>query len=282
MKKKYGLGTGFESLIPTDLVNEEFDPTREEDEKVSELREVDITKVIRDDSQPRKEFDEESLQELADSIKEHGILQPIVVTKQSGGKYQIVAGERRWRAAEKAGLNKVPVIVRTMDNQAKLEMMVVENLQRKDLTPIELATAYAKLKEQFNLSEEEIGKRVGKSASAVTNTMRLLKLPDNAKKAMQEHHLTEGPMRPLIGKEERLIKEVLPKIVNEGWSTRQVERYLADNKKKSSANIVKKSTFVKDEARLCKKYDAEVRIRARSVTIGVKNEEELRKLLEKL
>lgn len=282
MKKKYGLGTGFESLIPTDLVNEEFDPTREEDEKVSELREVEITKVIRDDSQPRKEFDEESLQELADSIKEHGILQPIVVTKQSGGKYQIVAGERRWRAAEKAGLNKVPVIVRTMDNQAKLEMMVVENLQRKDLTPIELATAYAKLKEQFNLSEEEIGKRVGKSASAVTNTMRLLKLPDNAKKAMQEHHLTEGPMRPLIGKEEKLINEVLPKIVNEGWSTRQVERYLADNKKKSSANIVKKSTFVKDEARLCKKYDAEVRIRARSVTIGVKNEEELRKLLEKL
>lgn len=281
MKKKYGLGTGFESLIPTDLVNEEFDPTREEDEKVSELREVKLTDIVRDESQPRKEFDEESLQELADSIKEHGILQPIVVTKQ-GTKYQIVAGERRWRAAEKAGLAKVPVIVRTMDNQAKLEMMVVENLQRKDLTPIELATAYAKLKEQFNLSEEEIGKRVGKSASAVTNTMRLLKLPDNAKKAMQEHHLTEGPMRPLIGKEEKLINEVLPKIINEGWSTRQVERYLADNKKKSSANIVKKSTFVRDEARLCKKYGAEVRIRARSVTIGVKNEEELRKLLEKL
>lgn len=281
MKKKYGLGTGFESLIPTDLVNEEFDPTREEDEKVSELREVELTKIVRDEEQPRKEFDEEGLQELADSIREHGILQPIVVTKK-GNKYQIVAGERRWRAAEKAGLDKVPVIVRTMDNQAKLEMMVVENLQRKDLTPIELATAYAKLKEQFNLSEEEIGKRVGKSAAAVTNTIRLLKLPDNVKKAMQEHHLTEGPIRPLIGKEAELIDVVLPKIINEGWSTRQVERYLADNKKKSSANIVKKSSFAKDEARLCKKYDAEVRVHARSVTIGVKNEEELRKLLEKL
>ena len=282
MKKKYGLGTGFDSLIPTDFtVNDAFDPTREEDEKVSQETMLKLSDIVRDESQPRQEFDEESLQELAASIKEHGIIQPLVVTKK-GNKYQIVAGERRYRAAGLAGLEKVPVIVRTIDDQTRLEVMIVENLQREDLSPLELATAYVKMKNQFNYTEEEIGKKVGKSATSVTNTMRLLKLPAKVQKIMQEKHLAEGPMRPLIGKDADIIEKVLPKIVDEGWSTRQVERYLAENKKKSSANIVKKSTFVSDEARLCKKYDAEVRIRGRSVTFGVKNEAALRELLEKL
>lgn len=282
MKKKYGLGTGFDSLIPTEFtVNDEFDRTREADEKISSEKMVKLSDIVRDEEQPRQEFDEESLQELADSIKEHGILQPIVVTKK-GDKYQIVAGERRYRAASLAGLEKVPVIVRSIDDQTKLELMIVENVQREDLSPLELATAYVKMKNQFNYTEEEIGKKVGKSANSVINTMRLLKLPEKAQKIMQEKHISEGPMRPLIGKDDEIIEKVLPKIVDEGWSTRQVERYLADNKKKSSANIVKKSTFVSDEARLCEKYGAEVRIRGRSVTMGVKNEEELRKLLERL
>lgn len=282
MKKKYGLGTGFDSLIPTEFtVNDEFDRTREADEKISSEKMVKLSDIVRDEEQPRQEFDEESLQELADSIKEHGILQPIVVTKK-GDKYQIVAGERRYRAAGLAGLEKVPVIVRSIDDQTKLELMIVENVQREDLSPLELATAYVKMKNQFNYTEEEIGKKVGKSANSVINTMRLLKLPEKAQKIMQEKRISEGPMRPLIGKDDEIIEKVLPKIVDEGWSTRQVERYLADNKKKSSANIVKKSTFVSDEARLCEKYGAEVRIRGRSVTMGVKNEEELRKLLERL
>lgn len=281
MKKKYGLGTGFEQLIPTDIVDLEFDPTREEDEKVSELREVELTKIVRDEDQPRKEFEEESLAELADSIKQHGVLQPIVVTKK-GSKYQIVAGERRFRAAGLAGLKAMPVIVRTMDDQSRLEMAIMENVQRKDLSPIELATAYVKLKEQFNLTDEEIGKRVGKSSQSVVNTMRLLKLPDNAKKAMQEHHLPEGPMRPLIGREPEVIEAILPKIIEEGWSTRRVERYLADNKKRSSSSLVKKTTFVKEEAKLCKKYGAEVKIRGRSVTLSAKNDAAFKELLEKL
>lgn len=278
--KKSGLGKGFEALIPTNLVEEEFDVTRGEDKKMSELLEVPVEDVVRDESQPRKTFGKEGLLELSESIKEHGILQPIVVVKE-GKKYKIVAGERRWRAAQLAELQTVPVIVRTLDDQSKLEMAIVENAQREDLNPIELATAYAKLKAQFNLTNEEIGQRVGKSAGSVINTMRLLKLPEEAKKAMQEHGLMEGPMRPLISADPEMVHEILPKMIDEGWSARKVERYIADHKKKSSVKAVKVNSFVKEEARLCKKYDAEVRVRGRSVTFGVKSDAELRELLEK-
>ena len=190
-KKGMGLGRGFESLIPTNLVEEAFDPTRKEDEKLSQLVELDIDTVVRDEEQPRKNFTKESLNELAASIKEHGVLQPIVVVK-IGKNYQIVAGERRWWASKLAGLTKIPAIVRTLNAQNKLELSIIENAQREDLNPIELATAYAKLKSQFNLSNEEIGQRVGKSAGSIVNTMRLLKLPEEAKKAMQEHNLMKG------------------------------------------------------------------------------------------
>ena len=280
-KKGKGLGRGFESLIPTDLVDEQFDPTRKEDEKMSRLVELKITEVIRDEEQPRREFNKDALQELADSIKEHGVLQPIVVTKK-GDKYQIVAGERRWRASQLAGKETIPAIVRTLSNQNKLEMAIIENAQREDLSPIELATAYAKLKEQFNLTNEEIGKRVGKSSASVVNTMRLLKLPDEAKKAMQEHNLMEGPMRPLVSQEPELIHEILPKMVDEGWSARKVEQYIAERKKKSSARAVKSNEFLKEEGKLGEKYGATVRIRGRSVTLSAKNDQEFRELLERL
>lgn len=279
-KKGMGLGRGFESLIPTNLVEEAFDPTRKEDEKLSQLVELDIDTVVRDEEQPRKNFTKESLNELAASIKEHGVLQPIVVVK-IGKNYQIVAGERRWRASKLAGLAKIPAIVRTLNAQNKLELSIIENAQREDLNPIELATAYAKLKSQFNLSNEEIGQRVGKSAGSIVNTMRLLKLPEEAKKAMQEHNLMEGPMRPLISAEPEMVHEILPKMIEEGWSARKVERYIADHKKKSSTNVIKNTPYVKEESKLCKKYDAEVRVRGRSVTFSAKNDEEFRALLEK-
>lgn len=279
-KKSMGLGRGFESLIPTNLVEEAFDPTSQEDAKVSKLLEVDIDAIVRDEDQPRKTFTKEGLEELSNSIKEHGVLQPIVVVKV-GENYQIVAGERRWRASKLAGLKTVPVIVRTLSDQNRLEMAIVENAQREDLNPIELATAYAKLKSQFNLSNEEIGQRVGKKAGTIINTMRLLKLPEEAKKAMQEHNLMEGPMRPLISADPEMVHEILPKMVEEGWSARKVERYIAEHKKKSSTKAVKVNTFVKEEAKLCKKYDAEVKVRGRSVTFSAKNDDEFRALLEK-
>lgn len=279
--KKTGLGRGFESLIPTDLVNEEFDPTSSEDAKVSQLVELKIEDVVRDEGQPRKSFDKDALQELADSIREHGVLQPIVVVKQ-GKKYQIVAGERRWRASQLAEKKTIPAIVRTLDGQTRLEMAIIENAQREDLNPIELATAYAKLKEQFNLTNEEIGKRVGKSAASVVNTMRLLKLPDEAKKAMQEHNLMEGPMRPLISLDREMVLEVLPKMIEGEWSARKVEQYVAENKKKSSVKAVKTNEYLKEEAKLSREYDCDVRIRGRSVTLSAKNDKKFRELLGKL
>ncbi len=279
VKKSMGLGRGFESLIPTDLVNEEFDPTHNEDEKSSKLVELDVDEIVRDEEQPRKEFDVATLEELANSIKEHGVLQPIVVVK-SGKKYQIVAGERRWRASQLAGKATIPAIVRTLDAQNKLELALIENLQRADLSPIETATAYAKLKEQFNLTNDEIGKRVGKSGASVVNTMRLLRLPDEAKKAMVEHHLMEGPMRPLITQPPEVIHEILPKMVEEGWSARKVEQYIAGRKKKSSVNAVKSDKMIKEETRLEEKYGVVVKIRGRSITFSAKNDQELKKLLK--
>jgi ParB family chromosome partitioning protein len=278
---KKGLGRGFESLIPTDLVAEEFDPTRKEDKKMSKLVELEITEVVRDEGQPRKNFDKAALEELASSIKEHGVLQPIVVVKQ-GGKYQIVAGERRWRASQLAGKTTIPAIVRTLDAQNKLELSIIENAQREDLNAIELATAYAKLKEQFNLTNEEIGKRVGKSAASVVNTMRLLKLPDEAKKAMQEHHLMEGPMRPLISLDREKVLEILPKMIDEGWSARKVEQYIAGSKPKSSAGAIKSNEYLKEEGKLAEEYGVMVKIRGRSVTFSARSDEEFKALLKKL
>lgn len=278
---KKGLGRGFESLIPTDIIAEEFDVTKTDDAKVSQLTELKITQIVRDESQPRKNFDEEALQELADSIKEHGVLQPIVVTKK-GDKYQIVAGERRWRASKLANIETIPAIVRTVDDQHKLEMMIIENAQREDLTPIELATAYAKLKEQFNLSNTEISQRVGKSPSSVVNTMRLLKLPEEAKQAMQEHRLMEGPMRPLVNAQPELVREVLPKIIDEGWSARKVEQFITDKKKKSSHAAIKVNEFLKEERVLGELYGCEVRIRGRSVTMSSANDDAFTALLKKL
>lgn len=278
---KKGLGRGFESLIPTDIIAEEFDVTKNDDAKVSQLVELRLDQVVRDDSQPRKSFDEEALQELANSIKEHGVLQPIVVTKKDD-KYQIVAGERRWRASKIAEMETIPAIVRTLDDQNKLEMMIIENAQREDLTPIELATAYAKLKEQFNLTNTEISQRVGKSPSSVVNTMRLLKLPDEAKQAMQEHHLMEGPMRPLVTAQPELVHEVLPKIIDEGWSARKVEQYITDKKQKSSHAAIKVNEFLKEERILNELFGCAVRIRGRSVTFSCTSDDDFQKLLKTL
>ena len=276
---KHGLGRGFESLIPTDLVDEEFDPTADVDAQT--IVDIKITDIVRDEEQPRQNFDTEALEALADSIREHGILSPIVVVKEED-KYKIVAGERRWRAAKIAELDKVPAIVRTLDAQNRLELSIIENAQREDLSAIELATAYAKLKSQFNLSEEEIAKRVGKKKTSVENTMRLLNLPDLAKKAMREHKLSEGVMRPLVAMDEKIIEKAIPLIVDEGWSVRQVQRFVASKKKKSSAKAIKASTYMKQEERLSQKYASKVRIGVKSVTFSVKNEEELKKLLDAL
>lgn len=277
------LGRGFESLIPTDLdlVEEEFDPTAKEDKKDSKLIEIGLSEIVRDEEQPRKDFSDEALEALAESIREHGVLQPIVVAKEED-KYKIVAGERRWRAAKLAGLEKIPAIVRTIDAQNRLEISVIENAQREDLNAIELATAYAKLKTQFNLSVKDIAAKVGKSEAVIENFLRLLKLPEDVKKVMVKEKLTEGVMRPLVAVEPELIERVLPKIVEEGWTARKVEMFVAENRKKSSTMVIRENLYRKDEEKIGKKYNATAKIHGRSITITCKTKEELKALIETL
>ena len=276
-----GLGRSFESLIPTELIDDEFDPTLQEDKKQSQLKELKLTDIVRDEEQPRREFNQEAIEALAASIKEHGVLQPIVVTKEDG-KYKIVAGERRWRAAKIAGLDKIPAIIRTLDSQNRLELSIIENAQREDLNAIELATAYAKLKTQFNLTAEDIAAKVGKSEQSIQNTLRLLTLPDDVKKIMVKEKLTEGVMRPLVSRDEETIRKVLPRIIEEGWTARKVERYIADTKKKSSTALIKKRQDHKTEDALSAKYNAVVRINGKALTFRCKNEADLKSLIKNL
>lgn len=223
---KKGLGRGFESLIPTNLIDETFDPTAEQDGRISLLQELKLTNVMADPDQPRRFFDEKALEELAESIRVHGVVQPIVVT-QRDGLYVIVAGERRWRAAKLAGLETIPAIVRSLNDQHRLELSLIENLQRRDLNPIETATAYLKLREQFNLTLEQIGERVGgKSVSAVSNTLRLLKLPKVVQEAIFAGTMTEGQARSLIGLPDDVAEFLCKKAVTEDWSSRRIEQWV--------------------------------------------------------
>ena len=285
---KKGLGRSFESLIPTDLLDESFDPTALQDEKVSELRQIKITEVFADPDQPRRSFDEDALKELAESIARHGILQPIIVTPHKNG-YQIVAGERRYRAAKMSGIDKIPALVRTLSNQHKLEISLIENLQRKDINIIETATAYMKLHNQFNLTFEEIGKQVGKSVSSISNTSRLLRLPSSVLKALAEGKVNEGQVRPLVGIEDKLVESVLPKIIKEQWSSRRVEEFVV-NLKKANVKSLEDSKKTKVESpyeaevkKLSKRFSTEIIVHTNSkgagrIVINFKSEKEFRRI----
>ncbi|PIP28363.1 MAG: chromosome partitioning protein ParB [Candidatus Moranbacteria bacterium CG23_combo_of_CG06-09_8_20_14_all_35_22] len=209
MAQNYGLGRGLSSLIPQknkkiDKPAEDFNyfgasgkPIANVLEEKNGISEIEISKIIPNPYQPRTVFDETKLSELADSIKEHGIIQPIVVSK-SGGQYQIIAGERRFQAAKIAGLSNVPVIIRKTDDQQKLELAIVENVQRQDLNLIEEAKSYLKLTNEFGLTQEEIAKKLGKNRSSVANKVRLLNLPIEIQKALIEGKLTEGHAKLLL------------------------------------------------------------------------------------
>lgn len=278
-----GLGRGFDALIPTEMVDDEFDPTAEVDEKMSKLQDLPLSEIEADEGQPRRNFKEEQLAALADSIREHGVLQPIVVTRV-GRKYKIVAGERRWRASKMAGLVKIPAIVRSLSDQNRLELSLIENVQREDLNAVETATAYAKLKTQFNMSVAEVARRVGKSESAVINTMRLLTLPEEAKRTMVDMGLSEGQMRPLITASPELIAKVLPRIVAEDWSARRVEQYMVGAKTEQRRSKISAGVDFEARARAITErlgMKVKVRVSARGsgdVMVKFKNEKELEKI----
>ena len=229
MSLKRGLGKGFDALIPTHLIEDEFDPTSQEDQKISKTQDMPIEKVIPNPHQPRSQFNEESLQELANSIKTHGILLPLIVAPHGSKKdtYMIIAGERRWRAAQLVDLKTVPVLVRSISDQQKLELALIENLQREDLNPLETATAYLKLHEQFNVTYDEISKRVGRAMSTISNNLRLLGLPPAAKQALIDKKITEGHARTILSiKEPDIQQELLDLIISNGWSVRKAEQFV--------------------------------------------------------
>jgi ParB family transcriptional regulator, chromosome partitioning protein len=290
---KHGLGRGFELLIPTDLLDESFDPTAKQDQQVSELRQIKLDQIVADPNQPRKKFDDEDIEELAESIREHGVVQPIIVAPYKGG-YQIVAGERRFRASKMIGLDKIPALVRTLTDQHKLEISLIENLQRTDLNVMETATAYLKLRDQFNMTLEQIGKRVGnKSISAVSNTLRLIKLPNYMKQILIDGKMTEGQVRPLIGLDEEILRKTVPQMIREDWNSRKIEQFVVNLKKNrlnaemSPSRQIREQPYQKQLKHLQERFKADVNIHtnfkgAGHIIIKFKDEKEFERLQDLL
>lgn len=223
-----GLGKGLDALIPSVQPQKKTEEGISADKIVSEEKGqetfVKITKVEPNREQPRKNFDEDALTELADSIKEHGILQPLLVQERKD-HYEIIAGERRWRAAKMAGLKEVPVIIKNFTEQEIVEISLIENIQREDLNPIEEALAYKRLLTEFNLKQDEVAERVSKSRTAVTNSMRLLKLCDKVQQMIIDDMITTGHARALIGIEDEALQyELAQRIFDEKLSVREVEK----------------------------------------------------------
>jgi ParB family chromosome partitioning protein len=211
--RRSGLGKGLQALIPTEVAAE----------LGSLLQELPIGRLRPNPRQPRDHFDEEALASLAASIKELGVLQPVLV-RPVGDEFELVAGERRWRAAKRAGLQTIPALVRDTTDDASLEQALVENLHREDLNPLEEAAAYQQLLEDFGLTHEELAARMGKSRAAITNTLRLFQLPAGIQRLVAEGQLTAGHARALLGTPDRAFQEALAKrAVSEGWSVRAVE-----------------------------------------------------------
>lgn len=187
--------------------------------------EVSIDSIEPNRKQPRTHFDEEALASLAQSIKDHGVLQPIVVRPLAEGRYELIAGERRWRASRLAGLKTVPILVRAAGNKAALELALIENIQREDISPLECARAYRQLIDEFGLTQEQVAERVAKSRSGIANTLRLLNLPANALQALEDGKITEGHARAILAIEDPAWREsILQRVLKEGLSVREVEQ----------------------------------------------------------
>lgn len=190
---------------------------------------VAIDKLVSGQFQPRKIFEKESLQQLAQSIKENGILQPIIARKIAGGRLEIVAGERRWRAAQTAGLHEVPVLIKSFDDQETLELAIIENIQREDLNPIEEAEGYSRLISEFKMSQQQVADKVGRDRATVANSVRLLALPTEAKKMIGEGHLSVGHAKVLLSlTDSKKQIELAKKVVNERISVRKLEKLVAE------------------------------------------------------
>ena len=297
MALKRGLGKGLDSLIPTNVMMESevkhatvSTASSAEEGKDGTLM-VKLSKVEPNREQPRKNFDEDSLQELAESLKQFGMLQPILVQNR-GDYYEIIAGERRWRAAKIAGLKEVPFIVRELTDQEIVKISLIENIQREDLNPIEEAQAYKRLLTEFHLKQDEVAERVSKSRTAVTNSMRLLKLCDEVQKMVVDDMISTGHARALISiedpEEQYLIAQ---KIFDEKLSVREVEKLVKDlhkpPKPPKEENKTLQAIYQEISERLKQSLSTKVSVSAKQngagkIEIEFYNHEDLERLLERI
>ena len=282
MKAK-GLGKGLEGLIPSGFDVDSVIEPREQ------IRQLGLEFIHPNPSQPRRLFDEEGIKELASSIKEHGIIQPLVVTPSGNEKYRIVAGERRYRASIMAGLSKVPVIVRNHQELEELEIALVENVQRVDLSPLEQALSIVKLRDQFSLTPKDIAKKLGKAETTISNIVRLLQLPDSAIKALQEGKLTEGHARALLSLKNNPAKQqqLEKMIIQQKLSVREAETEAnklkkVDEQKDSSIKNTEIMPYIKKLEQAGHKVKIAVRKNGGAVTLHYKNEDELLELFKKI
>jgi ParB family chromosome partitioning protein len=282
---KRGLGRGFESLLPADFDKSILLTAEDRIEKIP------VAKLQPSPFQPRKHFDEAALAELAESIKRHGIVQPLVVTPGAKDGYTLIAGERRWRAAKLAKLDTVPALVRTSKELEQMELALIENVQRVDLSPLEQAVSIERLHEQFSLSYDEIATRLGKANSTVNNTVRLLRLPGDARDALAAGKISEGHARAILalkGDAERQAY-LLQTIISQGWSVRQAERFVS-SVKAGTKDVRKTHEHVATETpatrKLAKRLGAPVNVRRTArggkLEIGFSSDDDLDRLLADL
>ena len=246
MVTKRGLGKGLDSMIP-----EKVDNTNNDVKNINVSREtlIGINEIEPNKNQPRKNFDEDALHELSESIKQYGIIQPIVLQKREK-YYEIIAGERRWRAARLAGLKKVPAIIKDYTQQEIVEIALIENIQREDLNPIEEALAYQRLINEFNLRQDDVAERVAKSRSAVTNSMRLLKLCNKVQQMLIDDYISSGHARALLGIEDEELQYIIAtKVFDEKLSVRETEKLVKkviENKEIKKAKVLDNEFLYKD------------------------------------
>ncbi|MFP5245880.1 MAG: ParB/RepB/Spo0J family partition protein [Thermoanaerobaculia bacterium] len=285
--QKKALGRGLGALIPTKPVAEA--PAAPTQIPGAGLAMVPIEQISPNPYQPRKTFNEASIEELARSVREHGIVQPLVVTRIGDNKYRLIAGERRFRAAQKAGLDTVPVVVKeTMTDSDVLQVALIENIQREDLNPIEEAYAYHQLHEEFGLTQEEISKRVGKERSTVANFLRLLRLPDAVKKLLAAGQLSMGHARAILAVESPKKQEQLAeRVVKRNLNVRQTEMLAAESSPKAEQPEKEKDIFTRDaEEKLMRTLRSKVEIdrkrRGGVIHIRFGSEDELIRLVDEI
>lgn len=284
MSKKTGLGKGFDSLLP-----QNFDTSLLID-KDDRIQKLSLNVIAPNEQQPRKHFDEDALQGLSESIKRYGILQPLIVVPATGGNYIIVAGERRWRAAQQAGLTGVPCIVRQREELEQLEVSLIENVQRVDLTPIEQAISIERLRQEFNMTYQEIAQRLGKAKTTVNNIVRLLGLPKTARKALDSQRISEGHARAILALKDapKQQEELLTVILQNDWSVRQAEQYVSAIKQGKQTKQARQRTGIETIAtqQLGKKLNTKVTLRhtARGgrLELHFGSDEELARIFEQI